>query len=869
MRRFSPLWTLLVPGFVLSVPDPAAADPEASPEPQALARVGVTVDDMGRSWSPGALPTPAAIAADPWSAGRRVHDLTDGLRPDDLPGTVERAWAELGIEPAPVEANPPRSPLEGRVQGRPARLAARKMDPTVAATVAAFLDLAAHAAAFRQAARPDEALSDDQLAELAGISRQTATYVEAALSDLAGPGIVWPEQAMVLPTAHGRIWIGSRGTDVFDAPFVAVLDPGGDDLYLGEAAAPPLSVVVDLAGADGYRDLPVAARGVAIVVDRMGDDDYRDGSFGQGAASEGCGMLLDLQGDDRYRAGAWSQGAALSGVGLLLDAAGHDVRDVVAPGQGVGQGRGFGALVDRSGDDTYRAAEGLTADLPAQGAGVGQGPGSPGGIGLLADLAGDDTYQASQHAQGFGRWHGLGAVLDRGGHDRWLADGRAQGCALGEAVGVLLDVEGDDRYATGDHGQGFAHDRAVGLLFDSAGDDEYTGGLDAQGVATAGSVAVISDRAGDDRWYRASAPTGAGTERGEESIALRLDVTGRDTWSEDSSGDGHARVHARHALELDLPTPPPRSLGQAAGADPDLVDADPGSLLALAGSTPGEQADAAVARLADHGPGLYTTLQATLDASDPATVRATSRVLHAMAARDPAWAGELQSLLAADLASGIDPPEAAHVLVWWATVGPTPTDPTLPLAYLERPDPPTRRAAAALLQPMCTGDEIADRLHTTLLQDDDVLVRAAAARALAGCGARADLATLAALLADAPLPVTDAISATLVQLALSGHRTGVLEAVRPSIRDGHLPALAVAARIPDPSNLTALKALLAHDAPATRGHAALALGAIGSTTAIKALMGREAIEADPFVRWCLDRALRTPGNPPAIAPPIH
>jgi HEAT repeat protein len=869
MHRFASLLTPMLVAPFLATPA-ALASPEDSPVVAALARVGVQPADLGRCWSPGALATPAALAADPWATPERVDALGSSLGASDIGGTLEVAWAELGVEAAPATTEAATSPLADHLSSRRDHAAARRLDPVVAQVLAESLDLARQAEAARATAPLLADAPPGLLASLAGISIQAATLADSALNRLASPQLEWPDQPTALQTAAGRIWVGSRGADVFEAPFVFVLDPGGDDLYLGDQASPPLSMLVDLAGDDTYRDLPIARAGVALVVDRAGDDSYHGEALAQGAAHAGCGVLLDLEGDDRYDAGPWSQGAARDGVGLLIDVAGDDRRAVRGPGQGVAEGRAFGALLDRSGDDTYYAAGSEAAGTLAQGAGVGRRPGEAGGIGLLVDEAGDDVYQASANAQGYARWHGLGAVLDRAGHDRWIADHRAQGCGLDEAIGILDDRAGDDHYTLGDRGQGHGHDRAVGLLFDRAGRDRYLGGDSAQGVATAGAVAVAVDLEGEDHWYHPPRTGGApaGERRGEESIALRLDAGGTDVYGGGRTElGGSCTPRGRHALDLDLPTPPLRTLGdsQATPALRETTGDEIDGLLRQAAGPSSRETEAAVTRLAAVGPSLYATLRSFLDTGRPGTVMAVERVLLAMADTDTDWAEALRADLEANLNEGLAAPEAGHLLAWWSTIGEQPRSSTLPLRYLAAPDPRSRRAAAAMLEPLCASDDEAAALVGAMRDDEDALVRAAAARSLAGCGAHADVSALSTALEDAPLAVRDAAGHSLVELARRGLRDEVLTGVRETARGGNLNALEVVAHIPDPGNLTALKVLLAHTDPAVRGRAALAVGAIGSTSAIKALLGREAVEGDPYVSWCLDRALRTPGNPPAIA----
>ena len=189
--------------------------------------------------------------------------------------------------------------------------------------------------------------------------------------------------------------------------------------------------------------------------------------------------------------------------------------------------------------------------------------------------------------------------------------------------------------------------------------------------------------------------------------------------------------------------------------------------------------------------------------------------------------------------------------------------------YLTPEIPAVRKAAAAVAESCCAGETDEQALLLRLAEDDDPAVRAAAAGSLSRCGSADAVAPLVAALQSPHLSVRDNAAASLVALGRAGHQGDVLPATLPLVRDGSIPALEVLQRLPDPAATSILEELVEGPDPAVRGHAALALGAIGDHRARKALMGREAIEEDAFVRWCLARALRTPGNAAAINPELR
>ena len=121
---------------------------------------------------------------------------------------------------------------------------------------------------------------------------------------------------------------------------------------------------------DGKRELGpgAAAFGVVFLIDALGDDLYRTHRTGLGSAVFGASMLIDMDGNDVYDAYTSAQGFGRFGVGVLEDLAGDDSYSGFMQVQGVGLTAGFGAVIDRAGDDTYVAHDTVIAMPSAQSA---------------------------------------------------------------------------------------------------------------------------------------------------------------------------------------------------------------------------------------------------------------------------------------------------------------------------------------------------------------------------------------------------------------------------------------------------------------------------------------------------------------------
>lgn len=293
-------------------------------------------------------------------------------------------------------------------------------------------------------------------------------------------------------TALGRIELSGGGNDVHNLDgALLVMDTGGDDTYVGGSIDHPgLTTVIDFAGNDRYRNCGLAVFGVVSIFDFSGNDVYECEGAGNGAGLFGAALLFDAAGSDRYVCRDLGEGAAVVGIGLLIDLSSDDDYSCRALAQGFGGVRGFGALVDVRGNDSYTADD-VHIDNPspqtaehnvslAQGAGFGRradpgdGHSMAGGIGLLAEGAGDDRYRCGVFGQGVGYWYALGGLVDFGGRDSYDGVWYVQGSAAHYALGCLLDLSGNDAYLARMHqSQGQGHDYSIGLLHDFSGDDRY------------------------------------------------------------------------------------------------------------------------------------------------------------------------------------------------------------------------------------------------------------------------------------------------------------------------------------------------------------------------------------------------------------
>ena len=216
----------------------------------------------------------------------------------------------------------------------------------------------------------------------------------------------------------------------------------------------------------------VGFAGVGLLHDAAGRDSYTGKTLTQGAGHlGGIGVLRDEGGgDDRYLALRSAQGIGLlGGLGLLLDDGGDDDHDFYLPRpldpQAPPQADGSGGVNDDTGLGSeaglgqHRDEEGRLDGEPGGSCdGIArsvQGVGLLGGIGLLVDRSGDDSYRAAPRAeqefvrpldgpvavhfvhgsQGSGLFGGIGGLWDDAGSDRYLEGHRP---SPSRADGVLL-----------------------------------------------------------------------------------------------------------------------------------------------------------------------------------------------------------------------------------------------------------------------------------------------------------------------------------------------------------------------------------------------------------------------------------------------
>lgn len=375
------------------------------------------------------------------------------------------------------------------------------------------------------------------------------------------------ELRYVRRTEGGWVVIGGPGPNVYAGELAAIVDLGGNDLYLGSCASPQtiaggpgprVGLVVDFAGDDVYlgdrRGGPgVATGGVSLLVDLNGDDLYAGIGPAQGSGICGVGLLYDRQGDDTYVAGPFSQGAGLFGAGLLLDRAGADRYVATQMSQGSGGPSGIGLLLDEAGADLYATDLGApsaygTAGIYqawSQGTGYGWRGLAPGGLGLLVDRRGNDLYRSGEFSQGAGFYFGLGVLVDDGGRDWYLGARYTQGAAAHQAAGVLIEGDGDDRYVgAGAASQGTGWDTAIGLLVDGKGDDTYLGDELSQGAAAMNGLGMLLDRSGRDHYRTRSGQALGGSTaywggRNAPNLGLLIDEgNGCDAYSLPTRMDG-------------------------------------------------------------------------------------------------------------------------------------------------------------------------------------------------------------------------------------------------------------------------------------------------------------------------------------------
>lgn len=412
----------------------------------------------------------------------------------------------------------------------------------------------------------------DMAALLKG-GQMTARAMDAARGILAGK-VFAGEFQFQWSTPLGDIKLAGAGNDTHQtSSCLLIIDTAGDDTYAAsedEGKYVSITFVCDVSGHDTYeasgRGMAYALAGYSYLLDMAGDDTYRAETAAWGAAAGGVGIHIDLAGNDRYFVRKFGQGAATCGVGILNDDQGNDRYECYQLAQGSGKTLGFGALVDRAGNDCYDANDTdirfPSAQSKQHNASLSQGfaygrrnhPGAgnsfAGGVGILADGSGDDAYGAGIFAQGSSYWFGLGMLYEGGGNDSYSGQWYVQGTAVHFAAAALADVEGNDRYhAVLSQNIGHAKDSSCAILRDMAGDDHYQSGNAALGEAWFSSVGVLWDDGGHDTFAASGADTIGKGVGGSPCLGIFLHGGGKCTI--DAGRAEHAKALFWNAADKD------------------------------------------------------------------------------------------------------------------------------------------------------------------------------------------------------------------------------------------------------------------------------------------------------------------------------
>lgn len=368
-------------------------------------------------------------------------------------------------------------------------------------------------------------------------------------------------------TSVGKVVINdSRNQTYDDDAYFLIIDVGGDDEYKNAAANKNpvnwISILIDVAGNDKYiadegtvGSFGAGIFGYAYLVDMAGNDTYSARNITQGTGLCGIGILLDMGGTDSYDAYVGGQGAGFFGQGILSDVSGDDMYHMFQMGQGMGFTKGFGLLLDSTGNDQYIADDSIidfaSSQSPdhntslCQGVGFGKradfidGHSWAGGIGMLIDGTGNDHYSAGLFAQGCAYWYSIGMLSDLSGDDIYDGIWYVQGSGAHFGLGVLLESGGNDTYtAPMNMAQGAGHDFTLGMLIEEDGNDVYNAPNLSLGGGNANGIGIFWDKYGDDT-YNVSAATTLGraniASRGGlrdymMCLGLFLDTGGSDTY---------------------------------------------------------------------------------------------------------------------------------------------------------------------------------------------------------------------------------------------------------------------------------------------------------------------------------------------------
>ncbi len=327
-------------------------------------------------------------------------------------------------------------------------------------------------------------------------------------------------------------------------------------------ATTPFSITIDMGGEDHYKSeqqwlgSASSAFGFSALLDLgEGDDTYEGNSQCFGYSFAGVSLLYNASGNTNYEIQSHGLGASEWGIAMLIDAEGSDTYRSYYKSQGFGSMKGVGLLLDLEGNDEYIAEATpviyASSQLPEQNSSASQGFGSGlfgpyrkgysfnGGIGLLIDKSGNDLYKASVFAQGAGYGFGIGILSDLEGDDLYQNSWYALGSAAHQACGLAYDATGNDQinashYMVG----GAASDLSLGIFVNEYGDDLYEAKNASFGYSLTNSVAMMIDKRGDDQ-YTLRNGQGLGFALNERQQSIRnvwptfgffWDLTGRDRY---------------------------------------------------------------------------------------------------------------------------------------------------------------------------------------------------------------------------------------------------------------------------------------------------------------------------------------------------
>ncbi len=455
-----------------------------------------------------------------------------------------------------------------------------------------------------------DAQSQSYLHELAtqtSAGSLTAAWIQA----FGDPGVWLPQLAPsafpteslhIRETRYGRVAIGTPGDDVWTGDFAVLIDPGGNDRYVGTrigaafgTADRRVGLFADLAGDDAYDcaetniTLGAAVLGIAAFYDLgAGDDRYDAGHCTLGAAAGGVAVFHDDGGTDLYRGRTYTQGAAGFGIAVFHDGSSqaepemssdegtkepveiglfdNDRLSAWGNAQAFARPYGVALCINERGNEIYEAG-GVYLHAPlfadryqsfSQGFAIGsRGIDYAGGIAMLVDHDGNDRYLGDIYNQGVGYWYGAGLLWDGGGNDTYEMTQYGQGSGIHLAIGGLVDVDGHDTYVMHSGlGQGGSHDYAASVLHDRGGNDRYHGNTSCNGSGLTNSVGLHIDRAGNDT-YAARKKSGVNFGRPARdfgSIGVLVDLDGQDDYLGDMS-DGAVWRHTDIGVGIDVTAP--------------------------------------------------------------------------------------------------------------------------------------------------------------------------------------------------------------------------------------------------------------------------------------------------------------------------